>query len=71
MNFWLVSNLMEINDFSVLIQKKNSFFLDLNIKVIGNFIHTSVYHKRDDFVYLIVNISWLCGDVPGLPLYCI
>ena len=26
-------------------------FLDLNIKVIGSNIHTSVYDKRDDFSY--------------------
>ena len=28
---------------------KETSFLDLNIKVIGNDIHTSVYEKRDDF----------------------
>ena len=28
---------------------KETSFLDLNIKVIGNNIHTSVYDKRDDF----------------------
>ena len=45
--------------------------LDLNIKVIGSDIHTSVYDKRDDFGFLIVNFPWLSGDVPRLPSYCI
>ena len=45
---------------------KETSFLDLNIKVIGNNIHTSVYDKRDDFRFPIVNIPWLSGDVPRL-----
>ena len=48
---------------------KETFFLDLNIKVIGNNIHTSVYDKRDDFGFPIVNFPWLSGDVPRLPSY--
>ena len=44
-------------------------FLDLNIKVIGSDIHTSVYDKRDDFGFPIVNFPWLSGDVPRLLLY--
>ena len=28
---------------------KETSFLDLNIKVIGSDVHTSVYNKRDDF----------------------
>ena len=43
--------------------------MDLNIKVIGNDIHTSVYDKRDDFGFPIVNFPWLSGDVPRLPSY--
>ena len=31
---------------------KETSFLDLNIKVIGSDIHTSVYAKRDDFGFL-------------------
>ena len=31
---------------------KETSFLDLNIKVIGNDIHNSVYDKRDDFGFL-------------------
>ena len=34
---------------------KETSFLDLNIKVIGSDIHTSVYDKRDDFGFPIVN----------------
>ena len=36
---------------------KETSFLDLNIKVIGNNIHTSAYEKRDDFGFPIVIIS--------------
>ena len=43
---------------------KETSFLDLNIKVIVNDIHTSVYDKRDDFGFPIVNFPWLSGDVP-------
>ena len=46
---------------------KETSFLDLNIKVIG--IHTSVYDKRDDFGFPIINFSWLSGNVPRLPSY--
>ena len=48
---------------------KETFFLDLNIKVIGSDVHTSVYDKRDDFGFLIVNCPWMSGDVPRLPSY--
>ena len=48
---------------------KETSFLDLNIKVVGSNIHTSVYDKRDDFGFPIVNFPWLSGDVPRLPSY--
>ena len=48
---------------------KETSFLDLNIKVFGSDIHTSVYDKRDDFGFPIVNFPWLSGDVPRLPSY--
>ena len=34
---------------------KETSFLDLNVKVIGKNIHTSVYDKRDDFGFPIAN----------------
>ena len=37
------------------ISDKETSFLDLNIKVFGSDIHTSVYDKRDDFEFPIVN----------------
>ena len=45
--------------------------MDLNIKIIGNNIHTSVNDKHDDFwcPILVVNFPWLSGDVPRLPSY--
>ena len=48
---------------------KDTSFLDLNIKVIASDIHTSVYDKRDDFGFPIVNLPWLSGDYPKLPSY--
>ena len=48
---------------------KDTSFLDLNIKVIGSDVHTSVYDKRYGFGIPIVNFSLLSGDVPRLPSY--
>ena len=48
---------------------KETSLLYLNIKVIGSDIHNSVYDKRDDFGFPIVNFPWLSGDVPRLPSY--
>ena len=38
-------------------------------KSLSNNIHTSVYDKRDDRGFPIVNFPWLSGDVPRLPWY--
>ena len=48
---------------------KETSFLDLNIKVIGSDVHTSIYDKRDDFGFPIVNFPWLSGDAPRVPSY--
>ena len=48
---------------------KKKSFLDLNIKIIRSDIHNSVYDKRDDFGFPIVNFPWLSGDVPRFPSY--
>ena len=48
---------------------KGPSFVDLNIKIIGSDVHTSIYGKRDDFGFPIVNFPWLSGDVPRLPSY--
>ena len=48
---------------------KETSFLDLNIKVIGSDIQSSVYDKRDDFGFPLVNFPWFSGDVPRLPSY--
>ena len=48
---------------------KETSFLDLIIKVIGSNIQTSVYDKRDDVGFPIINFPWLSGDVPRLPSY--
>ena len=44
-------------------------FLDLNIKVIGSDIRSTVYALRDDFGFPIDYFQWLSGDVPRLPSY--
>lgn len=44
-------------------------FLDLNIKIHNGLVETSVYDKREDFGFPIVNFPWLDGDVPRLPSY--
>ena len=43
--------------------------MDLNLKVIGSDIHTSVNDKHDAFGVPIVNCPWLSGDVPRLQSY--
>ena len=50
---------------------KETSFLDLNMKVIGSDVHTSVYDKRGDFGLRlpIVSFPWLSGDVPRLPSF--
>ena len=45
---------------------KETSFLDFNIKVIGSDIHTSVYDKRDDFGFPIVNFPWLSEETTTL-----
>ena len=50
---------------------KETSFLDLNIKVVGSDVHISVYDKRDDFGFPIVNFPWFSGDVPRLPSYVV
>ena len=50
---------------------KETSFLDFDIKVVGSDVHTSVYDKRDDFGYPIVNFPWFNGDVPRLPSYVV
>ena len=49
--------------------EEETSFLDLNIKVIGSDIHTSIYDQHDDFGFPFVNFPWLSGDVPRLPSY--
>ena len=48
---------------------KETPFLDLNIKVVDDDIHTILYDKHDDFGFPIVNFPWLSGDVPRLSSY--
>ena len=48
---------------------KETSFLDLNVKVMGNNVHTSVYDKRDNVGFPFVNFPWLSGDVPRLTSY--
>ena len=47
---------------------KEFSFLDSNIKVIGNGVHTRIYDKHD-FGFPIANFLWLRGNVLRLPSY--
>ena len=58
-------------EFEKHIPDKETSFLGLTIKVIGSDVHTSVYNKRDDFGFPIVNFPWFSGDVSRLPSCCV
>ena len=49
--------------------RQRNFFRWFEYKIIGSDVHTSIYDKRDDFGFPIVNFPWLSGDVPRLPSY--
>ena len=51
------------------ISDRETSFLGLNIGVVGSNINTSVYDRRDDFGFPMVDFPWLSGGVPGLPSY--
>ena len=59
----------ELQLYKVNTSDRKTYFLDLNIKIIGCNIHTSVNEKSDDFRFPIVNFPWLSGDVTRLPSY--
>ena len=44
-------------------------FLDINIEIIDKKFVTSLYDKRKDFNFKIVNYPFLCGNVPKRPSY--
>ena len=51
---------------------KEISFLDLDIKVVDDDIHTNVYDKRDDFGFPIVNfplVEWWYPSTPILGIY--
>ena len=49
--------------------RQRHIFLGFKYQVICSNIHTSVYHKRDDFGFPIVYFPWLSSGVPRLPSY--
>ena len=44
-------------------------FLDLNLSISNGTVSTKIYDKRDDFDFVIVNFSFLGGDVPRRTSY--
>ena len=44
-------------------------FLDLDLSITNGIVSTSIYDKRDDFDFEIVNFPFLDGDVPRSPSY--
>ena len=45
---------------------KNASYLDLQLDVVNHEIVTSLYDKRDDFPFKIVNFPDLSGNIPGM-----
>ena len=46
-------------------------FLDLNFSITNDIVSSKIYDKRDDFNFEIVNFSFLDGDIPRSPSYCV
>ena len=46
-------------------------FLDLDLSITNGIVSSKIYDKRDDFNFEIVNFSFLDGDVPRSPSYCV
>ena len=44
-------------------------FLDLYLSISNGFVKTTIYDKRDDYDFDIVNFSFLDGDVPRSTSY--
>ena len=44
-------------------------FLDLNLSIHNDVVSTKIHDKRDDFIFYIVNLPFLDGDVPQRPSY--
>ena len=44
-------------------------FLDLHLSILGGFVKTKIYDKRDDFDFDIVNFPFLDGNVPRSASY--
>ena len=38
--------------------------MDLHLSISDGFVKTKIFNKRDDFVFDIVNVPFLDGDVP-------
>ena len=45
--------------------------LDLNLSIHNDIVSTTIYDKRDDFNFDIVNFPFIDGDVPQRPSYCV
>ncbi|MDA3086495.1 hypothetical protein OFO27_08180, partial [Campylobacter sp. CS_ED1] len=58
---------LELNKANVV--NTNASFLDLNISIINGKVSTSIYDKRDDFNFQIVNYPNLSGNIPSSPSY--
>ena len=44
-------------------------FLDLHLEIDNNELNTSLYDKRDDFNFSIVNFPYLSSNIPSSPAY--
>ena len=44
-------------------------YLDIRIMIVEGQYVTSIYDKRDDFTFRIVNFPFMCSNVPAVPAY--
>ena len=49
---------------------RSASYLDLHLKIDSeDWLRTKVYDKRDDFNFPIVNIPFICSNIPAAPAY--
>ena len=66
----------QINPSELQLNKANSSnteapFLDLNLSITNGIVSSTIYDKRDDFNFEIVNFPFLDGDVYRSPSYSV
>jgi hypothetical protein len=48
----------------------SALYIDLHLEIgIAGRLKTKLYNKREDFKFPIVNISFICSNIPAAPAY--